>query len=377
LKFKTLTILITCLYSLGLAGAYVAAAEASQQHHRAIFQQFSIGQKNVKVILAEQDFVWIGSSAGLIKYDPAKDDYQFYNNRNGLRANGVFSIDRLDDNHVAVGTYGGGLAVLDERTEDWRLYSIPDGIGDPFVYDVLRAKNGDIWIATWTGVNRVIGGDLENPEKWELHTVKSTKGGLPNDWVYGLAEGDNGVIWLATEGGLAKFEQGQWTNWNHAKGLGADYELIKKSEPTGRDPAAFSRHHAQQKKDQGLQGVSTAYNPNYVVSMAVDSNNRVWAGTWGAGLALLENGKITNLTKLDGLPSNQIFMLKLDKKDNVLWIGTSRGLARMNLDDQSLKIFGKQHGLYSDAVFSMDIAPDDTLWIGSFGGVSHIAKFPQ
>lgn len=348
---------------------------AATNTHGAMFQQFKMGQRNVKSILAEEDIVWIGSSAGLVKYSVEKDDYNFYNNRNGLRANGVFSIDRIAGNKLALGTYGGGLAILDEEKEDWQLYNVPDGLGDPFVYDVLTAKNGDLWIATWTGVNRVIGGRLDDKSAWELYRVKNTDGGLPNDWVYGLAEGDNGTIWLATEGGLARYRDGQWKNWNHESGLGAEYELVKQAKSQGRDPADYSRHHAQQKKEQGLTGVSTAYNPNYVVSMAVRSDNDIWVGTWGAGLSHFDGENWTTLTELDGLPSNLIFMLHL--QDNLLWIGTGKGLVRYDLSSKTMKTYTSQHGLFADSVFSMDVQPDASLWIGGFGGVSHIISFPS
>jgi ligand-binding sensor domain-containing protein len=72
--------------------------------------------------------------------------------------------------------------------------------------------------------------------KWDLYTVENTKGGLPNDWVYGLAEGRNGDIWLATEGGMAKFANNRWENWNHAKGLGASYDRVKKDIAFKNDP---------------------------------------------------------------------------------------------------------------------------------------------
>ena len=366
---------LSALLALLLAPVILAQQAPDTATHRAVFQQFKMGDKNVKTLLTEQDSVWIGSSAGLIKYSISKDDYEFFNNRNGLRANGVFSIDRIDEKRVAIGTYGGGLAILDETNNDWQLYSVPDGLGDPFVYDVLKAKNGDIWIATWTGVNRVVGGALKDKKAWELHTLASTKGGLPNDWVYGLAEGQDGVIWLATEGGLARFEKGKWQNWNHKSGIGADYATVQKSRSRGRDPADFSRHHAKQKREQGLSGVSSAYNPNYVVSLAVDGQNQVWVGTWGAGLSFYDGKKWETMTELDGLPSNLVYMLRL--QGEFLWIGTSRGLVKYHLTSKKMKIYTKQHGLFADTVFSMDIHDDGSLWIGSFGGVSHIGQFPS
>ncbi|OUS27991.1 regulator [Thalassotalea sp. 42_200_T64] len=318
--------------------------------------------------------MWVGTSGGAIRYDLTTEDYRHFDVRNGLLANGVFHVSRIDDTRMAIGTYGGGLAVLDEISNNFKIYNVPDGLGDAFVYDVLTAKNGDLWIATWTGVNRIINSELDNPEAWQLFTVENTQGGIPNDWIYGLAEGPNGQIWLATEGGLTRFKDNQWQNWQHEDGLGADYELVKDFNPFKRDPAKYSRHHAQQKVEQGLTGVNTAYNPNYIVSMDVASNGDIWVGTWGAGLNRFDGENWQVYTHLDGLPSNHIFMLDM-AKDGTLWVGTNKGIAKKLPDSDEFTLYTTEDGLFADAIFSMDIQDDGTLWIGSYGGVARISHF--
>jgi len=339
-----------------------------QVDRAAKFVHFRVGSRNVKDILCEGDVVWVGTSGGVIRYDTKTDEYKLFDSRAGLISNGVFHISRLDGK-LAVGTYGGGLSLLDEKTGKWEHFNIPDGLGDAFVYDVLKTKSGDVWIATWSGVNRIRGGNLHDRSKWELHTVDSTKGGLPNDWVYGLAEGKDGIVWLATEGGLARFAGGKWDNWNHAKGQGADYELVKKDETFKNDPAKVSSHHARQKEEMGLQGVNTAYNPNYIVSLVADRDGTVWAGTWGGGLAHFDGKTFRNYTVADGLPGNHVFMLHQNVKGE-LWIGTNNGLARKT--GEKFEVMTTADGLFSNTVFSMDSASDGSLWVGSFGGVAHL-----
>ena len=339
---------------------------------KAKFVHFRVGNRNVKDILTEGSVVWVGTSGGVIRYDTKTDQYKLFDTRSGLLSNGVFHVSRLDGKLV-VGTYGGGLSLLDEKTGKWETFNIPDGLGDAFVYDVLKTRSGDVWIATWSGVNRVRGGDLRDRSKWELHTVDSTRGGLPNDWVYGLAEGKNGTVWLATEGGLARFAGGKWDHWNHAKGLGADYELVKKDQAFKNDPAKVSSHHARQKEEMGLQGIDTAYNPNYIVSLAVDRAGVVWAGTWGGGLARFDGTTWKNFTVTDGLPGNHVFMLH-QATNGELWIGTNNGLARRN--GERFEVLTTADGLFANTVFSMDSASDGSLWVGSFGGVAHLTVRP-
>ncbi len=336
------------------------------------FTHFRVGQRNVKAILADGPIVWVGTSAGVVRYDLASDAYRLFDVRSGLLANGVFHVGRLDG-RVVVGTYGGGMALYDEPRDRWTVYNIPQGLADAFVYDVLESDAGDIWIATWSGVNRVRDGALDDPSQWQTYTVDNTAGGLPNDWVYALAQGREGAIWLATEGGLARYQDGVWQHWRHEDGLGAAFEQVKDQIPFTHDPARFSRHHARQKAEMGLEGVDVAYNPNYIVALLVDHQGVVWCGTWGGGLARFDGSHWRNVTVADGLPANHVFMLHEDPQGR-LWVGTSNGLARRT--PQGFRVYTTADGLYSNTVFAMASAPDGSVWVGSYGGVARIAGLP-
>jgi len=346
-------------------------AVADSVNHDAHFTHFRVGRANVKTILPDGNNMWVGTSNGVIRYDIEDDSYQLFDTRSGLLANGIFHLSKLDGRLVA-GTYGGGLSHMNEDGETWKTYNIPDGLGDGFIYDMLEMENGDVWIATWSGANRVRGGDLDDKSSWDLYTVANTAGGLPNDWVYAMRAGkEDGVVWFATEGGLARFKDGVWDNWNHDDGQGAPYELVRSQIEFVTDPAQYSEHHARQKEEMGLQDVDIAYNQNYIVALLVDQEGVVWAGTWGAGLARFDGKEWQNFTVADGLPGNHVFMLYEDD-DGVIWIGTSNGLARRDGDE--FKVFTTADGLFSNRVFSMNTASDGSRWIGSFGGIARITS---
>lgn len=335
------------------------------------FTHFRVGNRNVKGLFVDGDVAWIGTSGGIIRYDSRSDDHKVYDNTvDGILSNGIFHVSKLGDRIVA-GTYGGGLSVLDPRSDTWKNYNIPEGLADQFVYGVLRARNGDVWIATWSGANRVRGGNLDDPASWETFTMENTGGGLPNPWVYGLDEDADGTMWFGTEDGLARYKDGKWSNWKHADGLGAPFEVVRDSIRFTSDPARYSDHHAQQKTEQGLDGMNVAYNPNYVISLKVDRQGVVWSGTWGGGLARFDGKTWRNFTVADGLPANHVFMLHLDQRGR-LWAGTSHGLARLNEDGETFTVLTTADGLFADNVFSMALADDGTLWAGGFGGVARI-----
>jgi len=350
-----------------------ALAGKLQPDPNAKFTVFRVGNSNVKSIFIDGKIVWIGTSGGVIRHDTSTDQYRIFNVTNGLLSNGVFHVGKLGD-YIALGTYGGGLSLYDQKKDSWENLNVPNGLADAFIYKTLKSSNGDIWIATWSGANRVRGGDLHDRSKWDVYTVENTKGGLPNDWVYSLEEGKNGEIWLATEGGLARFKDDKWENWNHAKGVGAPFEKVKNDPQFGTDPSTLSEHHAKQKKEMGLQDTGAAFNPNYIVSMAVDRDGVVWAGTWGGGLSRFDGKKWKHYTMSDGLPGNHVFMLHVDPSGK-LWVGTNNGLARF--DDGKFKVFTTDDGLFSNTIFSMATAPDNSQWVGSFGGVTHLASAPK
>jgi len=351
------------------AAAAPSATGTATAPAAAPFTHFRVGAKNVKSLFAEGDALWVGTSGGAIRYDRRTGDFKLYDVKSGLFSNGVFHVSRLGG-RLAIGTYGGGLSLLDEKTGRFTHYNVPEGLGDAFVYDVLHTKAGDTWIATWSGVNRIRGGRLDDKAAWSLHTVDSTKGGLINDWVYALAEGKDGIVWMATEGGLVRWKDGEWTNWNHARGLGAPYDKVKADIAFKSDPAKVSQHHAKQKQEMGLEGVEGAYNPNYIVALAVDAEGVVWAGTWGAGLSRYDGKAWKTYTTAEGLPGNHVSMLHVDRVTGRLWVGTNAGLARM--EGERFTRLTVEDGLFANIAFSMVTGSGEGVWVGSYGGVAHL-----
>ncbi|MBI3354700.1 MAG: regulator [Nitrospirae bacterium] len=372
--------LVIVLIAIGVAagigiGLYVGK-EGEKVSKGAIkdVQQFGVGPtRNVKALLAEDPVLYVGTSQGIVRYNTQDGQHMVFDNKNsGLVSNGIFYLTKID-NKLWVGTYGGGLSIFDG--EKWKTYNIPQGLADAFVYGAAKAPNGDIWIATWSGANQIIGGKLDDPKAWKTYTVKNTNGGLPNDWVYSVIVDPKGNVWFGTEGGLAFYDGSKWKNWNHKDGLGAPYEKVKDTLTKDTDPATLSKHHARQKVEMGLEKMQAPYNPNYIVSMLLDSKGRIWCGTWGGGLSVFENGKFKTYTTSEGLIGNYVPMLK-EGPDGAIWIGQNKGLSKLKEGMFGSKFinYTKEGGLYGDIVFSMAFMQNGSVWVGSFGGASNFTK---
>ena len=66
-----------------------------------------------------------------------------------------------------------------------------------------------------------------------------------------------------------------------------------------------------------------------VVSLFVDSKNRLWVGTNDSGVAVIDKGNIRMFNKEDGLKSLSVQTITEDDKGNIL-VGTTRGIAEID-----------------------------------------------
>ena len=327
---------------------------------------FSLNARNVKVLKSQGSFLWMGTSMGVIKYDTTPiDKYTVYDNRNALLSNGIFSISIDDNDKIWIGTYGGGLSFV--KDEKWVNINTPQGLNDSFVYDV-KITNSAIWIATWSGVNKVKGNPLIR-ESWTSYTVKNTNGGLIDNWVYAIEICKKNNIWFGTEGRLSLFNGEKWRHWNHKNGLGAPYEGVKHDNQLATDAFKGSHHSEQVSALPNTKNV--AYRPNYIVSMHLDQSNRLWLGTWGGGLSMFdpETQVFRNYTVQDGLPGNYILEIK-EGSDGNLWIGSNKGLSMF--DGTSFLNYSLINGLVSSYVFSIEFVKNDFLWAGGHNGMTRL-----
>jgi len=323
------------------------------------FTLFSI----VRSLAVEGDVLWVGTSNGLLKYDMAHEDQKVYTTKDGLLSNIIHTVAVDPKGNKWIGTYGGGLSKFDGKQwttytpygsgatstygEAWTRFTSGKGLGDLWVYGVHFDPKGIMWVATWKGVSRFDG------KSFQTYT---TDDGLIDKWVYTLAQDQKGTFWFGTEGGVTRFDGKSWKSWTNKEGVGADVARVKP--PEASELQFVPKHH--QGGEKPLE-----YNPNYVVSSVIDSQNRLWVGTLGGGLSQFDGKKWKSYTIQDGLSGNIVHALKIDAKGN-LWIGTEGGVSRF--DGQKFVNFTQKEGL--GAVYAIAIDRQGNKWFGTFGGVT-------
>lgn len=332
------------------------AAAAPITEHSSIpkvLESFSVGD-NVYVRSLKADpatsSLWVGTSVGVLEIDMAsKNVRQTFTRDDGLANEYVFAIGIDSQGYKWFGTNAGGVSRY--RNGEWKTYFPMHGLADYWVYSFAEQQNGSFWIGTWAGVNKV---DLKS---MEFTTYLKE---LINEWVYAIAVDSSNRVWFGTEGGLSMFDGNAWRHWTHEDGMGAaNTEALPISPNTGLGTRS---RHSLSVIEQGQE----SYNPNYVFSLHIAPDDKIWVGTWGGGVAQFDGQRWNNFTVDDGLAGNIVYCIA-QSKNGVFWFGTNRGLSRY--DGHSWHNYGIADGLLGHDVYAITVSPDDEIWVGTINGV--------
>lgn len=174
----------------------------------------SISSNQIIDILFDGDSVaWIATYGGglnkcKISGNPAQSTLKFKRfihneSKNSISDNRVYVLRKFDDDYLYIGTYGGGLNILDIKTKKFKvLKNSPynnSSISDNRVLSICKNSIGDIWVGTFGG----------NLNKYNIRTDSfqrlSSNVGLNTQVIYGILEDDLGNFWLSTDNGIIKY----------------------------------------------------------------------------------------------------------------------------------------------------------------------------
>lgn len=197
-----------------------------------------------------------------------------------------------DGNGMLIGTRQQGL-----RTADGKWYRHndrdPGSLSSNNIYYIFKDKDKNVWVA---GQDSPL--DLATPkEDGSLsfqHFFDADFGARV------LMQDKRGWLWVGAKKGLYRF-------------LPHELKL---------NPQRYERMLSEEETD---------FSP--VSTILEDSHYRIWAGTIGSGVFLVENGKHTKLTTANGLCSNEIHALAEDNYGHI-WIATSSGITILDPDSR-------------------------------------------
>ena len=143
------------------------------------------------------------------------------------------------------------------------------------------------------------------------------KSGLPTSEANAIAQTKEGFIWIGSYSGLIRYDGNTFQNLSTDSGISS------------------------------------------VVSLFVDSSDRLWIGTNDSGVAVMEKGQFRRFGRKEGLTSLSVRTVCEDADGNIL-IGTTEGVSYI---DKQMNVNALEAGLISNKyIRSLKAGPNDTIY---------------
>jgi signal transduction histidine kinase/ligand-binding sensor domain-containing protein len=356
--------------------------------------------------------LWAGTSdGGIVHFHPGRTDV--YSQSDGLTGDNVGSFFEDREGSVWASTANG----LDRFRELPIVnYTTRQGLSNAPSNAVLAGRDGSIWFSTGDGLNRLKSG---------LVTVYGSHGAMPAEGIRAISsiavpdhrgalfEDSRGRIWISSLSGIGYLENDRYVSTGAPGGIvnalaedtggnrwiaNQDLGLIRLSPDNevqqipwdtfghqgvgmtlARDPLeggvwiGFLNGSIAWFREGRVQAAYSAANglgQGRVNDLRFDKRGVLWAATDG-GLSLLKNGRLSTMTKENGLPCDGVHWTMPDDSGSV-WLMMPCGLVRAKLSDIESWPTGRT---IQTTVF--DGSDGMSLQAGAGGLNPHVAKSPD
>ena len=315
--------LLVCLGLLSLAafaGAPSCALDADKDLQQCRVDSWTpkdgLPPRAVNALTQTPDgYLWMATDAGLVRFDGVS--FRVFNSQNtpGMTRDAVTSLLPTRAGLV-VGTNGGGYGLFQEgrfqrydvQNQEWSQTSA-----------LLEDRAGMLW-AAGGGNDRLSQVGPHGCKMILADTSPNPTLGVP----VGLLEDQQGNLWIATS------YSGLWVR---------------------RQSGAYVQIGAK-KGELPSSGLSC---------LAWGADNSLWIGTISQGLCHYSHNQFTTYTTRDGLSSDHVQALCVDKQGTV-WVGTAAGLDRRQ--GNQFRAFNRTDGLPAQSVSALLEDHEGNLWAG-------------
>ena len=360
--------------------------------------------------------LWLGSDAGAMKL--ARDGLTSYGERDGLfavyaifgdRAGGVcFRAQVFGDERRSV--FEGAKPDPLRPLENWHnrygrfdgerfTWLKPDSLDNNQLGWVgemvtLQARNGEWWLGTGEGVYRFPATDdfaqLKRARPLAIYTNEAGLPAVHRDGravlqVYRLFEDSRGDIWVSATGprAFARWEReaAKWHDLRNAPGAPPSEDDIARSfgeDRHGNIWVGFSTGAARYRDGRfDFFGAAEGMPPGRIQHVYSDAAGRLWLASSRSGLVRVddpgaERPVFRAYTTAEGLSSDNVEVVTEDLQGRI-YVGTGRGLDRLDPATGHVQHFTTAEGLAPGAIKAAFRASDGTLWVGTSKGLSRLA----
>ncbi|MES2178393.1 MAG: two-component regulator propeller domain-containing protein [Gemmatimonadota bacterium] len=252
-----------------------------------------------------------------------------------LSANAVLAFAQDTAGVVWIAADGGGLNRFDPRTGSFSAFTTRNSNLPKDAVIAVAASAGGVWIGTWGeggGLSRL------DPSTGRFTSYNAANTNLPNDNLFAVHEDRLGRVWVGSwQDGLFQFDRAKKHFTNYPIG------------PPGRQSQIWQIYELH----DGRLVLATLENGMLIFDPATKSMTPYRSGR----------------SDSHSLSSWEVRSL-LESAPNILWIGTSAGLDRLDLTTGALEHFTTADGLSSNFISGIAKDAREHLWISTDQGIT-------
>lgn len=301
--------------------------------------------------------LWVGTTQGLALR--GSDGWQTFTTHEGLASNRIGALAQAADGTLWVGTDHAVSALRESGISTYPLNIPPDSL----ILALQPDAKGALWVGSSVGLFRLRFSPGTSDGKPEIERT------LAGQVIRSLFLDGEENLWVGTaSAGLIQLRRGKVKVVGKAEGLGSDNVWALAQDARGRvllaHDGGVSRWDGLAAEEYQLPGEPLAFR-----SLHVDGDNRLWAGSRGAGLFRAEPGSLLleELPAPEGLTANIRTFAKDD--EGRLWAG-SMGMGLIALDGSFQQVSFPAYGW--NFIYSMVSDGEKGFWLGTDGsGLLH------
>jgi signal transduction histidine kinase/ligand-binding sensor domain-containing protein len=294
--------------------------------------RFSVGMQlpgtRIQALLADREGdLWVGTNGGLARI--AGENLQLFPASDPLATVSVLALLEDREGNLWIGSEAEGLHIL--RNRRFITFGAREGLASDASTTVVEDRSGTLWVGTsgWglsaAPLRKGVAGANAFPDRGAIRTY-TVKEGLASNIILSLAAASNGELWVGTPDGLDRIRGGHIETFTSADGLPDDFIRSLLVDTDGslwvgtRHGLAHWTQRPGGKPQIQIYTQASGLGNDLVGAMTRDAHGDLWVATL-AGLSRLHAGSIVNFTTANGLSSNVVTAL-LPRWDGSLLIGT-------------------------------------------------------
>ena len=322
-------------------------------HDSAYKQGYNAPKFVYSVFLDKEQSVWLGTyHDGVNFYSLFQNNFSHYSCGVDASIGKVVNViePSLSDNYW-IGTDNNGIFKFESGTGQVAGFRTARDIGESYycIHDMLEVDN-QLFVATYGRGLEVINLKTGRVTQY-LHNSHDSLS-LPSSRIYKIYKASNDRMYLGTSNGLCFFDQikNQFFSIHGIQGritaivedrfgklwVGTSTEGLYKYDLQTEEIVSYTQSDAL-----------NSLTKNVITTLAIDGKGRLWIGTHGQGLCLY-NYASNDFKRYDKLPLPNMIIASITPQGACLWLGTNKGLAVFDPEQETVKVYSQSNGLYNE-----------------------------